>query len=92
MPVFSRYNPRAAGGVLRQAHPNAEAYPWIPPKTTTRADPNWGGAGRVHRIGPHERGKTFTSSSLSVGPSMGSSGCGCKKGMPTAQIGVNKKA
>lgn len=59
MPVFSRYNPRAAGGVLRQSKPNAEPYPWIPPASTVRADPNWGGAGRVHRIQPHERGVPF---------------------------------
>lgn len=65
MAVFSRYNPRGAGrgGVLLQAHPNAETLPWKPHTTTTRTDPAWGGAGRVHRVGPHERSGMFMNKS-----------------------------
>jgi hypothetical protein len=103
MGVFSRYNPRATGGVLKQAHPNAEPYPFIPLRTTTRVDSQWGKTGRVIRVQPHERGKTFTSTPLgsnggtiSVGPSMSSGcggacgGCGGCKGMPLGR-GVNKR-
>jgi hypothetical protein len=50
MGIFARYNPRSSGGVLNQAHPNAEPYPWIPLTTTTRTDTQWAGAGRVHRV------------------------------------------
>lgn len=64
MPVFSRYNPRASGGVLRQAHPNAEAYPWTPLRTTVRGDAQWGGQGRVHRVQPHERANFFQKTAL----------------------------
>jgi len=103
MPVFSRYNPRAAGGVLKQAKPNAEPYPWLPLNTTTRLDNQWGGGGRVIRVQPHERGKTFTTSKLgtnggvSAAPSM-SSGCGgacggcggCGKGIARSTVGVSR--
>jgi hypothetical protein len=92
MAVFSRYNPRGVGrgSVLLQAHPNAEPVPWKPHATVTRTDPNWGGAGRVHRVGPHERAGlfkptnsqlgtwvngNFDSSGVAAAPSM-SSGCG----------------
>jgi hypothetical protein len=99
MPVFSRFNPRAAGGVLRQAHPNADPYPWIPLQTTTRTDTQWGGQARVHRVQPHERGKTFTSTPLSgngggAAPTMsgGCAGCGgCNKGSAAVGMGVNKR-
>jgi hypothetical protein len=100
MGVFSRYNPRGTGskGVLLQAHPNAEPYPWIPLSTTTRSDKQWGGQGRVHRVQPNERGKTFTTTPLSsnggtvaASPSMTSCGCGGNcKGAPV-RAGVNKK-
>jgi hypothetical protein len=92
MPVFSRFNPRAAGRVLLQAHPNAEPYPWIPLRTTTRSDPQWSGQGRVHRVQPHERGATFAHQPLSAAaPTMGG-GCGCGGAdiTPPAK-GVNKK-
>jgi hypothetical protein len=95
MAVFSRFNPRNAGGVLQNAHPNVEPYPWIPLRTTTRSDAQWGGVGRTHRVGLHERGKTFTSANLAAAPNMGS-GCGCGGGggannkLPLT--GVNKKA
>lgn len=91
MAVFSRYNPRGVGrgSVLLQAHPNAEPVPWKPHQTNTRIDPNWGGAGRVHRVGPHERSGNFMlkstlgtwvngdfdNSSVAAAPTM-SSGCG----------------
>jgi hypothetical protein len=66
MAVFSRYNPRGVGrgSVLLQAHPNAEPVPWKPHATVTRTDPNWGGAGRVHRVGPHERAGLFKPTNL----------------------------
>lgn len=102
MPVFSRYNPRGSGqhGVLKQAHPNVEPYPWTPLRTTVRTDAQWGGQGRVHRVQPHERGNFFQKSALGswvngAAPSMGggvagatpSGGCGCG-----GNKGVNKKA
>jgi hypothetical protein len=101
MPVFSRYNPRGAGrhGVVKQAHPNAEPLPWIPLRTTTRTDSQWGGQGRVHRVQPHERANFFTKTQLGswvngAAPAMGagvgmagSSGCACG-----GNKGVNKKA
>lgn len=103
MPVFSRYNPRQAGRVLANQHPDVHSFPWIPPTTTTRTDTQWGGQGRVHRVQPNERGKTFVSSGLgggasggvSLGPSCGScAGCGgCNKGTAAVvPMGVNKKA
>lgn len=103
MPVFSRYNPRGAGqhGVVKQAHPNAEPYPWIPLRTTTRSDTQQGQT-RVHRVQPHERGNFFQKSALGswvngASPSMGGGGiaassppgCGCGCG---GNKGVNKKA
>jgi len=92
MGVFSKFNPHGAGkhGVLKQSHPAADALPWMPLNTTTRLDTQWGGAGKVHRVGPHERGKHFvsqplgtwqngqalpTGSDVAAAPSM-SSGCG----------------
>lgn len=86
MGVFSKFNPQGAGrsGVLKQAHPAAEPYPWLPLQTTTRNDQQWGGAGRTHRVQPHERGKHFQSTALgswqngqsvAAAPTM-SSGCG----------------
>lgn len=108
MGVFSSYNPRAStsSGVLKQAKPNVHPYPWIPLTTHTRTDSNWGGNGRVHRVQPNERGKTFSSSPLgswangssspALAPAMSSGcggacgGCGGKKGMPVGG-GVNKK-
>lgn len=91
MAVFSRYNPRGAGrhGVILNSHPNVESQPWIPHATNTRTDPNWGGAGRVHRVGPHERSGAvmskstlgtwvngnYDSTGVAAAPSM-SSGCG----------------
>jgi hypothetical protein len=62
MPVFSRYNPKPRNSVLLQAHPNAEPYPWIPHRTTTRTDDQWGAKNKVARVQPHERGKHFYSS------------------------------
>jgi hypothetical protein len=104
MPVFSRYNPRGSGraGVSMQAHPNAEALPWTPLRTTTRTDSQWGGQGRVHRVQPHERGIFFQKTQLGswvngAAPAMGqgvgmagakpAGGCGCG-----GNKGVNKKA
>lgn len=86
MGVFSKYNPHGAGqhGVVKQAHPNAEPYPWLPLQTSTRSDQQWGGAGRTHRVQPHERGTHFTPTPLgswqngakvAAAPTM-SSGCG----------------
>jgi hypothetical protein len=104
--VFSKFNPVGAGrgGVLLQAHPNAEPYPWQPLRTTVRSDAQWGGQGKVHRVGPQERGKTWGGSQLgswvngqgsggaSCSPSMGSGcGCGCgKQGMPLG-YGLRKR-
>ena len=67
MAVFSRYNPNPVGqkmhkggsGVLLQAHPNVQPQPWMPLKTTTRVDNQWGGRTRVHRVQPNERGKSW---------------------------------
>jgi hypothetical protein len=100
MPVFSRYNPRQAGRVLQQAHPDVHSYPWVPLTTTTRTDTQWGGRGRTFRVQPNERGKTFSgglgggaTGEANLAPAMGSScggGCGCKgcDGIPPQ--GVNK--
>ena len=67
MAVFKRYNPRSVGmklhkggsGVLLQAHPNVQPIPWMPLKTTTRVDDQWGGRTRVHRVQPNERSKSW---------------------------------
>lgn len=89
MGVFSKYNPQGVGrgAVLLQAHPNVHSYPWIPLRTTVRADSQWGGKGKVHRVGLHERGKTFKGTqpgawkngTVAAAPSMGST-CGCNRG------------
>jgi hypothetical protein len=88
MGVFSKFNPGGVGraSVVKSAHPSVEPIPWLPLNTTTRQDTQWGGAGKVHRVGPHERGITFQKSALgswqnnqasplAAAPAM-SSGCG----------------
>ena len=89
MPVFNKYNPQAAGGVFKQAHPSAEPYQWVPLVTTTRDDSQWGGAGRVHRVGPHERGTFFSRKPLGGGGAAAGCDCGggCVAGAGSVTIG-----
>jgi hypothetical protein len=102
MPVFSRYNPRSVGDVLKQAKPNATALPRKPHNYTTRIDTQWGGRGRVFRVQPHERGTWFThnpfpgtTAATPAAPSLSSGGCGCGgrcSGMPIEQAKVGARS
>jgi len=95
MSVFRNYDPKQAGKVNAQAHPNVHVYPWIPTQRNVRSNPNI--PSQPQRVGPQERG-TFFPTSASAGGTLapvmsscaGCAGCsgGCGGGMtpslPTA--------
>jgi len=78
MSVHRNWNKKASGGVNPQSHPNVQTYPWIPNNKMVRRSivrPSWS-----ELVQPHEKGKTWNRSTLSVGASMSSCGqCGAGK-------------
>lgn len=88
MSVHKNFNPRFAGRIIQNAHPNVFPYHWEPTQRNVRANPNI--PSQPQRIQPHERGTFYPTSASGGGtlaPQMSSSGaCSACSGAASATV------
>lgn len=85
MTVFNNFNAHQAGGVLQNAHPVVQVYPWIPNKQTS---PTGSTASLVQ---PQERKSWFVRQGASPGSPLSKPGCGCGGSEGVAMKGIKGK-